>query len=55
MKELKKELPKGFFDISRPHVKKHENKDKIIPIKWSEEVLSGKKKTICYSAKEKII
>ena len=52
MKESKKELPKGFFDIPRPHVKKGENNDKSL----QESVdLRGKKKTICYSSKEKIM
>lgn len=44
---------KDFFSISRPKVSTKEALKDVIPIKWSEEVESGKKKTIAYSKKER--
>lgn len=40
-----KRLPLSFFEKSRPNAPKNSLKD-IVPIEWSKEVLSGKKKVI---------
>lgn len=47
------EFPKGFFTQPRPTVSMKEALKDVVPIKWSSEVKSGKKKTILYSPKEK--
>ena len=56
LKEEKKNImfSKDFFIKPRPHVKTKEKSDDIIPFKWSNEVLNGKKKAILYSAKNRI-
>lgn len=53
MKEEKKNIkfPKDFFTKPRPHVKEKETPEDMIPFKWSDEVLSGKKKAVLYSTK----
>lgn len=45
------EFPKGFFTKPRPHVTEKEADEDMIPYKWPEEVLNGKKKVIVYQAK----
>ena len=47
-------LPKDFFTKSRPHAKpSNDPDDKIIPIKWSKEVMDGKRKAIVKLAKDR--
>lgn len=48
--ELTRKFPKGFFEQSRPIAPKE--KTDILPIKWSKEVLSGKKQAVVKSAKK---
>lgn len=48
--ELTKKFPKGFFECPRPKAPMS-SKD-IIPIKWSKEVLKGKKEVIVKSTKK---
>ncbi len=43
--EKMRKLPLNFFEKSRPSAPKNSLKD-IIPIKWSDDVLSGKKQVI---------
>lgn len=50
MENLKK-LPLSFFEKPRPSAPKNSLKD-IIPIKWSKEVLDGKKEIIGSLPKE---
>lgn len=51
--ELMKQFPKGFFAIPRPIAKPTNNPDdKIIPIKWSKEVINGKEEVIVSLPKE---
>lgn len=50
-KEIK--FPNGFFTQSRPTVSTKETLKDVIPIKWSKEVMSSKRKAIVYSVKEK--
>ena len=45
-------FPKDFFTKPRPHVTKKELPEDIIPFKWSDDVLNGKKKAILYSVKK---
>ena len=54
MKKEKKNVifPKDFFTKSRPHVTTKELPEDIIPFKWSDDVLNGKKKAILYSVKK---
>ncbi len=52
-KKKRPSFPKGFFQQSRPTVTNEETFKDIIPIKWSKEVLEGKKKITLYSTKEK--
>lgn len=50
--EYMRRLPKDFFTTVRPAAQpSNDPDDKIIPIKWSEEVLNGKKKAIVKLAK----
>ena len=48
----KSNFPKDFFSRPRTKVNTKEALKGITPIKWSKEVLSGKKKTIVYSTKK---
>lgn len=48
------ELPSNFFTKKRPRITNEENFKDVIPIKWSQEVLEGKKKAFVISAKEKL-
>ncbi len=50
MENLKK-LPISFFEKPRPNSPKNSLKD-IIPIKWSKEVINGKKEVIVSLPKE---
>ena len=53
MEEKRKvSFPKGFFTKKRPVVTNKEALNDVIPIKWSKEVESQKKKTIIYPAKQ---
>lgn len=55
VKKEKMTFPKDFFSRPRPTVTTKDTFNDINPINWSEKVLSRKKKTIVYSAKEKKI
>lgn len=46
-------FPNVFFTQSRPIVNTKEALKNFIPIKWSKEVMSFKRKAIVYSVKEK--
>lgn len=48
--EFTKKFPKGFFDVSRPKTPMHDQE--IIPIKWSNDALKGKKSVVVKSAKK---
>lgn len=45
------QLSKNFFTKPRPHVTTKENLEDMIPFKWTDEVINGKKKTVLYSTK----
>ena len=47
------EFPKGFFTQPRPTVSMKEALKDVVPIKWSNEVKSEKKKIVLHSPKEK--
>lgn len=50
--EFTRRLPKEFFAKVRPHAQpSNDPDDKIIPIKWSKEVMDGKRKAIVKLAK----
>ena len=44
-------FPKDFWTRERSHVTKKEKAEDMIPFKWSDDVLTGKRKAILYSAK----
>lgn len=48
---LLKKLPDGFLKKNRTKISKNIDED-IIPIKWSKEVITGKKKAIVKLAKQ---
>ena len=53
---LKREKPKfsnNFFTQPRPTVSNNKTLADILPIEWSKEVISRKKKAVVYSTKEK--
>ena len=51
--EFANSLPKDFFTKNRPKAEPSSDPDdEIIPIKWSKEVLDGKKKAIVKLAKK---
>ena len=53
---VKKEKPKfpiNFFTQPRHTVSNNKTFADILPIEWSKEVISGKKKAVVYSTKEK--
>ena len=50
--ENKISLPKDFFSKSRPKVDNKETLNDIIPIKWSQEVLEGKRQVLVKSKGE---
>jgi len=52
-KKEKSRFPKDFFKQSRPKVNTIETLNDIIPITWSEEVTTQKRKSMVYSSKEK--
>ncbi len=46
-KKIKNNFPKGFFTKIRPEAIPSSNPDdEIIPIRWSKDVLDGKKKAV---------
>ena len=47
-KEIK--IPKDFWIKKRPHVSKKEKQEDMLPFEWSNDVLSGKRKAVLYSA-----
>ena len=49
--ETKKKWPLSFFEKSRPSTSQNSLED-IEPIKWSAEVIDGKKEVIVYLPKE---
>ncbi len=49
--ENSKKLPISFFEKPRPSAPKNSIKE-IIPIKWSKEVIAGKKKVIVHLPRE---
>ena len=54
MKEKKKNIiPKNFFNVPRKIITSKEALKDVVPIKWSNEVKSKKKKIILHSPKEK--
>lgn len=50
-KEIK--FPNGFFTQSRPTVSTKETLKDVIPIKWSKEVMSSKKRQLSTQLKKK--
>lgn len=53
LNKKKPSFPKDFFHQARPTVTNKETFKDVIPIKWSKEVLEGKRKITLYSVKEK--
>ena len=52
-KREKPKFPNNFFTQSRPTVSNNKTFADILPIEWSKEVISEKKKAVVYSTKEK--
>ena len=53
LKREKTKFPNNFFTQSRPTVSNNKTFADILPIEWSKEVISEKKKAVVYSTKEK--
>ena len=53
LKREKTKFPNNSFTQSRPTVSNNKTFADILPIEWSKEVISGKKKAVIYSTKEK--
>lgn len=53
LKREKPKFPNNFFTQSRPTVSTNKTFADILPIEWSKEVISEKKKAVVYSTKEK--
>lgn len=51
--ENTKQLPKSFFEKSRPHASSKDFAGKVIETKFSNEVLEGKRKVIVTVKKSK--
>lgn len=51
-KKKRPEFPKGFFNQPRPTVSMKEALIDVVPIEWSNEVKSKKKKIVLHSPKE---
>lgn len=49
--KMKKIFPKGFFTQPRPIISMEEALKDVVPFEWSNEVKTGKKKTIVISNK----
>lgn len=53
LKRKKTKFPNNFFTQSRSTVSNNKTFADILPIEWSKEVISRKKKAVVYSTKEK--
>ena len=53
VKKEKPKFPNNFFTQPRHTVSNNKTFADILPIEWSKEVISGKKKAVVYSTKEK--
>jgi len=51
-KKNKITFPNDFFSKSRPNISNEEALEDVNPIKWTKEVLSGKKKIVLTSTKK---